>query len=330
MDVPPLPAPLLEKLCPAALEGGEDREEWAISIYFKGSRAGGYTARWRDHRPDLWPLLVFDGEGKLRGRIFESDKEADRKIGTELLNALSGDFPDRRDYVLNRATRRLVALLTPAAGIVRSGPPLEDRPARDFAQRYPHPVMGEFGPSPVKGLSFFKVYDESQMAEDPLIPALWVRTPDGRMLETDRDGYRRALSSVGWSPASDQEALAFGRFYATAESGLRHLRVVGGNDGPVELGIKTAVDLKKIGAAPPAVEKSEAWICRPRGDGGIDRLRVPIWIVRLCVADVQPKAWGLPGHETIYRLTVTVGDGVFDAAQETLWGGDEIKRSTTK
>jgi hypothetical protein len=48
------------------------------------------------------------------------------------------------------------------------------------------------------------------------------------------------------------------------------------------------------------------------------------------VADVQPKAWGYPGHETIYRLTVTVGDGIFDVGQETLWGGDEIESRPIK
>nr|HNI58208.1 hypothetical protein [Elusimicrobiota bacterium] len=58
------------------------------------------------------------------------------------------------------------------------------RPARSFKERYPSPVLGEFGPSPVQGLAFFKGYDKSQMAEDPLIPALWIRTPDGQMLET--------------------------------------------------------------------------------------------------------------------------------------------------
>ena len=206
-------------------------------------------------------------------------------------------------------------------------PPMEvaPRPARSFKERYPSPVLGEFGPSPVQGLAFFKVYDKSQMAEDPLIPALWIRTPDGQMLETDLDGYRRALSAVRWAPASAKEALVFARFYATAKTGLNHRRVVNGKESAAEVGIKSALDLKKIGATPPSVEKSEQTVCRPRGETGTDRLLIPVWVVRLCVADVQPKAWGMPGHETIYRLTVTVGDGIFDVDQETLWGGNEIK-----
>jgi hypothetical protein len=157
MDVPQLPAPLLEKLCPVSSEGGEEREEWTLSIYSKGSRVGGYAARWRDSRPDLWPLLVFNGEGKLVGRVSDSDKEADRKAGADLLKALSEKFPIRRDYVLDRATRGLVAIPTPALGIPRPDivENFPSRPPRDFARRYPHPVMGEFGPSPVKGLTFF-------------------------------------------------------------------------------------------------------------------------------------------------------------------------------
>ena len=101
--------------------------------------------------------------------------------------------------------------------------------------------------------------------------------------------------------------------------------MVNGKESAAEVGIKSALDLKKIGATPPSVEKSEQTVCRPRGETGTDRLLIPVWVVRLCVADVQPKAWGMPGHETIYRLTVTVGDGIFDVDQETLWGGNEIK-----
>jgi hypothetical protein len=139
------------------------------------------------------------------------------------------------------------------------------------------------------------------------------------MLETDRDGYRRALSQVRWTPVSSQEALAFARFYATAKKDLNHRHVYSGGKTPADLGINSPIDLEKIGAAPPSVEKTELAVRRPRGDTGIDRLLIPVWTVRLFVADVQPKAWGMRGYESIYRLTLKVGADVFEVDTETLW-----------
>lgn len=72
-------------------------------------------------------------------------------------------------------------------------------------QDYDNPIIGGGEIKQIPGLGFYSVYDKSQQAEDPLIPARYVVTKNGNSYNAWE--IDKAIKEIGYYPKSEKEAL---------------------------------------------------------------------------------------------------------------------------
>jgi len=72
-------------------------------------------------------------------------------------------------------------------------------------QGYDNPIIGGGEIKQIPGLGFYTVYDKSQEAEDPLIPARYVITKNGKSYKAWE--IDKAIREIGYYPRSEEEAL---------------------------------------------------------------------------------------------------------------------------
>lgn len=78
---------------------------------------------------------------------------------------------------------------------------------RYFKDYYKQPVVDLIYSTSVSGLRYCSVFDHSQLAEDPLIPDMWLLSSDNHVFKTDIDGIRKALQYIKYDICSEKKAL---------------------------------------------------------------------------------------------------------------------------
>ncbi len=102
-----------------------------------------------------------------------------------------------------------------------------------FAEQYPDPQITETAVAKIPGLKTWSVWDRSQEAEDPITVTWWIVTEADHKFPLTIEGVTRALAEIGFSPASEEQAVEaatlpftyHGEFIAFEEEPLAKVRL---------------------------------------------------------------------------------------------------------